>query len=224
MKFTNTGLIDFLGKYNHANSSYWYGTIAGQKASKALYSAKKRQYPAHYGASRTAKYNNDIKLNKNVMDCIGAIKGYLMNINGNYVYQAKYDLGANGMFKKAKTKGKIKTIPEIPGLGLYKSGHAGVYLGNGKVFEASCFANGIRIIKLKDTSFTDWYYIPWIEYPANKEDNKELTDEIITKLAKECIDGVYGNGTARKKKINALGYGDIYKVVQAKVNEILKGA
>lgn len=222
MKFTNTGLIEFLSKYNHANSSYWYGTIAGQKASKALYNAKKKQYPVHYGQSRTAKYNNDIKLNKNVMDCIGAIKGYLMNINGNYVYQAKYDLGANGMYKKAKTKGKIKNIPEIPGLGLYKSGHAGVYLGNGKVFEASSFANGIRIINLKDTSFTDWYQIPWIEYPSQA--SKEVNDEIISTLAKECIDGKYGNGTERKKKINSLGYGDIYKTVQAKVNEILKGA
>lgn len=222
MKFTNTGLIEFLSRYNHANSSYWYGTIAGQKASKALYNAKKRQYPAHYTPSRQAKYNNDIKLNKNVMDCIGAIKGYLMQINGKYVYQTKYDLGANGMFKKAKTKGKIRNIPEIPGLGLYKSGHAGVYLGNGNVFEASSFANGIRIIKLKDTSFTDWYYIPWIEYPSQA--SKELTDEIINKLANECIEGKYGNGTTRKKKINALGYGDIYKSIQARVNEILKGA
>lgn len=222
MNFTNIGLIEFLSRYNHANSSYWYGTIAGQKASKALYTAKKRQYPAHYGASRTAKYNNDIKLNKNVMDCIGAIKGYLMQINGKYVYQAKYDLGANGMFKKAKVKGKIKNIPEIPGLGLYKSGHAGVYLGNGKVFEASCFAIGIRTINLKDTSFTDWYEIPWIEYPSQA--SKELTDEIILKLANECIQGKHGNGTARKKKLNALGYGDIYKTIQAKVNEILKGA
>ena len=222
MKFTNIGLIEFLSRYNHANSSYWYGTIAGQKANKALYNAKKRQYPAHYGASRTAKYNNDIKLNKNVMDCIGAIKGYLMQINGKLVYQSKFDLDANGMFKKAKIKGKIKNIPEIPGLGLYKSGHAGVYLGNGYCFEASSFANGIRIIKLKDTSFTDWYEIPWIEYPSQA--SKELTDAIILKLAKECIDGVYGNGTTRKKKINSLGYGDIYKTVQAKVNEILKGA
>lgn len=222
MSFTNTGLIDFLSKYNHANSAYWYGTIAGQKASKALYIAKKRQYPAHYTASRQGKYNDDIKLHKNVMDCIGAIKGYLMQKNGNYVYQAKYDLGANGMYKKAKTKGKIKNIPEIPGLGLYKSGHAGVYLGNGKVFEASSFANGIRIINIKDTSFTDWYYIPWIEYPSQA--SKELTDEIINRLANECIEGKYGNGTARKKKINALGYGDIYKTIQARVNEILKGA
>ena len=222
MKFTNIGLIEFLSKYNHANSSYWYGTIAGQKASKALYTAKKRQYPAHYTASRQARYNNDIKLNKNVMDCIGAIKGYLMQINGKYVYQAKYDIGANGMFKKAKVKGKIKNIPEIPGLGLYKSGHAGVYLGNGKVFEASCFAIGIRTINLKDTSFTDWYEIPWIDYPS--QDSKELNDEIINRLARECIDGKYGNGTTRKKKINALGYGDIYKTIQAKVNEILKGA
>lgn len=222
MKFTNTGLIEFLSKYTHANSSYWYGTIAGQKANKALYNAKKRQYPAHYGASRTAKYNNDIKLNKNVMDCIGAIKGYLMQINGKLVYQSKFDLGANGMFKKAKVKGKIKNIPEIPGLGLYKSGHAGVYLGDGYCFEASSFANGIRRIKLKDTSFTDWYEIPWIEYPSQA--SKELTDEIINRLARECIEGKYGNGTVRKKNINALGYGDIYKTIQAKVNEILKGA
>ena len=50
-----------------------------------------------------------------------------------------------------------------------------------------------------------------------------ISAEKITALAKEVINGKYGNYPERKTKLNALGYGDIYSKVQAKVNELLKG-
>lgn len=49
-----------------------------------------------------------------------------------------------------------------------------------------------------------------------------LTEEKIDALAKEVINGKYGNYPERKTNLNSLGYGDIYSVVQARVNEILK--
>lgn len=41
------------------------------KCTKELYTRKKAQYPAHYGSSRTARYNQDITNNKVCADCIG---------------------------------------------------------------------------------------------------------------------------------------------------------
>ena len=41
----------------------------------------------------------------------------------------------------------------------------------------------------------------------------------LTAIAKEVINGKWGNGEERKKKLTAAGYD--YKAVQAKVNELL---
>lgn len=53
--------------------------------------------------------------------------------------------------------------------------------------------------------------------PAKK---KAPSRKSITTIAKEVIDGKWGNGEDRKKKLTAAGYD--YKTVQKKVNELLK--
>ena len=40
------------------------------------------------------------------------------------------------MFARAAQKGSIETMPDIPGLIVRFSGHAGVYAGAGRVIEA----------------------------------------------------------------------------------------
>jgi N-acetylmuramoyl-L-alanine amidase CwlA len=47
-----------------------------------------------------------------------------------------------------------------------------------------------------------------------------LTKKSIEEIAREVINGKWGNGSARKKALEAAGYN--YKEVQAKVNQILK--
>lgn len=49
----------------------------------------------------------------------------------------------------------------------------------------------------------------------------ELTEQLINDLAIRVIRGEFGNGLARKQKLNALGYGDIYMTIQTRVNKIL---
>lgn len=48
---------------------------------------------------------------------------------------------------------------------------------------------------------------------------KETPKKSITEVAKECLNGVWGNGDERKKKLKAAGYD--YDKVQAKVNELI---
>lgn len=50
---------------------------------------------------------------------------------------------------------------------------------------------------------------------------KELTEEEVLKIAKEVIDGKWGNGEDRKKRLTNAGYN--YSVIQSVVNQLVKG-
>lgn len=56
---------------------------------------------------------------------------------------------------------------------------------------------------------------------ASKPVTKPAAKKSTTEIAKEVIDGKWGNGSDRKKKLEAAGYD--YSKVQAKVNELLSG-
>ena len=161
---------------------YWFGTCA-YKATNKLLTSKTNQYPTHYTASRTSRYKQDIANKEVVCDCIGGVKGYAWTGGGLGVFEAigtdqsytnKYgshgcpDYGASGMFEWARKKGcawgTIDTIPEVPGLALYKEGHAGYYVGEGYAVEWRGFANGCVKTKVTERPWTHWYALPFINY------------------------------------------------------------
>lgn len=57
-------------------------------------------------------------------------------------------------------------------------------------------------------------------YCTIQETVQTVTKKSVTEIAKEVIDGKWGNGEDRKKKLEAAGYN--YSDVQAKVNALLK--
>lgn len=73
----------------------------------------------------------------------------------------------------------------------------------------------IRQINIYDSTVRKIVRVPDITI-----DTGSNTSSDITAIAKEVIKGKYGNGEARKKALTAKGYD--YKVVQKKVNELLK--
>lgn len=158
MSKTNKGLVEYckaqLGK------PYWYGCF-GQSSSRQLYSSKKKQYPTQY--QWTCSKN---QLDKRVHDCVGLIKGYLWSDTptSNPKYKSSQDVSANGMYDKCKNKGKINTMPNIPGILVFMDNHVGVYIGNGYVVEARGHAYGIVKTKLSERKWTKWGKCPWIEY------------------------------------------------------------
>ena len=160
----NLGLVvwaqDWLGQ------AYWYGTCC-YACTAALLVSKARQYPSAYTESRMSRYKADIAAGKKCADCIGLIKGYLWTReDGKLVYQLdnRPDKGANGMFSAAKIKGTIDTLPEIPGLLLYHSGHAGVYIGDGWAIEAQGFSAGIIKTQVSQRNWTHWYACSYMDY------------------------------------------------------------
>jgi len=163
---TNIGLVEWARRW--VGQAYWYGTYC-IPCTASLLNSKTAQYPSHYADSRMARYRDDIAKGKSCADCVGLIKGYIWEKDGKVTYSNATDVGANGMYQKATIKGPIETLPEAPGVCVWKDGHIGVYEGRGSVIEAKGFAYGVIRSKLSDTKWTHWLVVPFISY-AGYED------------------------------------------------------
>jgi hypothetical protein len=89
-------------------------------------------------------------------------------------------MSANGTFSVAKEKGPIKTIPEIPGVCVWRNGHIGVYIGNGQVIEAKGTKYGVVQTPLTgpgSNNWTHWLKHPQIEYIDETDKYKSVIQE-----------------------------------------------
>ena len=144
---------------------YVWGTY-GQVLTPELFQYKLTQYPEGVG-----QYADFIRVNwvgKRTADCVGLIKGYgwlnadTMEIE--YGSNGMPDIGANQMYYNARHSGTIDTIPDTPGLAVWKPGHIGVYIGNGEVIEAMGTKYGVVKTQLQGRGWTHWLEIPYIAY------------------------------------------------------------
>lgn len=164
--FTGKQLAEYCEEmFRHKDHwAYWYGTYGNQCTLKK-YESKKKQYPEHYGSSRKSGYMKDIEKGRRCADCVGMIKSFFWT-GGKYDTDPKYgtnhcpDKSANGMIAYCKKTGDIKNIPEIPGIVVWKSGHIGVYVGNGYTIEMNGFDNDCMKKKKKDWKWTKWGMLP----------------------------------------------------------------
>lgn len=189
--FTNEHFKEFC--LSMVGQPYWYGTT-GNRATESLLRRKTAQYPSHYPSSRTARYKEDVRNKKIVCDCIGGCKAYawsgggealLEALNTGESYPLKYgangcpDKSANGMFSYAKSKGMphgdMKTLPDLPGIALWKDGHVGYTVGDGFLVEWRSFSYGCVKTKISQRSFKNWYYLPFIDYGEEQNIIRNLT-------------------------------------------------
>ena len=161
---TGKQLAEYCEKVFAEKWVYWYGTY-GQRCSSSLYSSKKAQYPSHYTSERAAGYQQDIAAGKRCADCVGLIKSFFWK-NGDPDAEPKYgsnncpDTNANGMIGKCVETGSIGTIPEEPGLVVWKDGHIGVYVGDGWTVELKGFAYDCQRNKLSAGPWKKWGRLP----------------------------------------------------------------
>ena len=169
---------------NKSHWAYWYGTY-GNMCTEAKYKSKKKQYPEHYGSSRTAGYMKDIELKRRCADCVGMIKSFFWTGN-RYDTDPKYgtngcpDKSANGLFNMCKTKGDIKNIPDIPGIVVWKDGHIGVYIGGGYTIEMRGFDYDCVKRKVKDGPWKKWGRLPMLSYDEPKPEPSEYGHVLVT--------------------------------------------
>ena len=182
---------------------YWMGTC-GYKATKSLLKAKTNQYPQHYSQSRMKRYYQDIENKEIVCDCIGGIKGYAwtgggeaiisalnndLSVSSIYASHGCPDYGSNTMYRWAKKKGAawgaIDSLPEIPGIALYKDGHTGYYVGNGLAVEWRGFSYGCVETELSKRPWTHWYAFPFLDYGdaqfSMPKEDRVLGDRLLKK-------------------------------------------
>lgn len=149
---------------NKGHWCYWYGTY-GNMCTMKKYESKKRQYPSHYTEKRKSGYMKDIELKRRCADCVGMIKSFFWT-NGIYDSDPHYatnhcpDKSANGLFKMCKKTGDIKSIPDIPGLVVWKDGHIGVYVGGGYTVEMRGFDYDCIKNEVKKGSWKKWGMLP----------------------------------------------------------------
>ena len=159
---------DLVVYVTHAWESGWgyvWGTF-GQTLTESLFKSKLRQYPE--GVGNYADFIRSNWLGGRTADCVGLIKGYgwldADTRTIRYGTNGMPDIGADAMYRNAKVKGSIDTIPEVPGLAVWHSGHIGVYIGNGQVIEAMGTKYGVVKTQLGQRSWTAWLEIPYIHY------------------------------------------------------------
>ena len=144
---------------------YVWGTF-GQVLTPELLQYKISQYPE--GVGDEADFIRSHWLNRRTTDCVGLIKGYgwlnAETMEIQYGSNGMPDVGADGMYYNAGRKGSIETMPDTPGLAVWKSGHIGVYIGNGEVIEAMDTRYGVVKTKLQGRGWSHWLEVPGIKY------------------------------------------------------------
>lgn len=165
----NRDLVAYVTQAYENNWGYVWGTY-GNVLSQALFDYKLEQYPE--GVGNHAAFIRQNWLGRRTADCVGLIKGYAWldpnSLKIKYGTNGMPDTSANGMFQLAKSSGcangPISTMPEIPGLGLWKDGHIGVYIGNGYAIEAMGTRYGVVKTQVSKRNWTNWCKLPHITY------------------------------------------------------------
>lgn len=171
-------------------------------------------------------------------DCVNLIKGILWGWIGNknatyggakYASNGVPDTNADGMIKLCNDVSTDFSKIEI-GEAVWLKGHIGVYIGNGLAVECTpAWDNCVQITACNCNkngynrrNWTKHGKLPYISYEkAEIVPEKPSVQEVksVTEVAKDVINGKYGNGAARKKNLEAAGYN--YSEVQAEVNRLL---
>lgn len=169
MNKTAQGLVDYCK--SQLGKPYWWGTF-GQIATEALYTGKRAQYPSDYTAGDFPS-----QYGQKVHDCVGLIKGYRWcdSPDGKPTYNMAQDVSVGGLFDQCREKGDISTMPDTPGVCVFRGdmGHVGVYIGNGKVIEAMGHAHGVVETKLRERGWAFWGKPDWLDYSGEKSSQEQ---------------------------------------------------
>lgn len=178
---TNIDLVEKALK--HVGDYYWWGCY-GQKASADLLNRKSAQYPSVYDSALYVNADKQAEEGRQVWDCVGLIKGLCWGFDdptkGKYASNGFPDVSADSLYNSADLHGVVSSIPPTPGLGVWRSGHVGIYDGAGGVIEARGHAYGVIASRLKDRDFANWFFIPYIEYTEKKEEAQTMAEDSNT--------------------------------------------
>lgn len=166
---TSKQLVDCFKRYCAEKWGYVWG-LNGELYTQAMankFKAEKRGTSAWRDSA--TYWTEDCKrwIGKHAADCSGGIISAIREFDPKYT-----DRAANTFYSQCAEKGPVKTIPEIPGLCVWRDGHIGIYEGGGNVIEFRGAEYGCVRTKLSARNFTNWGKLRNVDYSAEKGESK----------------------------------------------------
>lgn len=173
----NLDLAQWAIEAEKAGWGYVWGTY-GHVLTRSYYEAKLEQYPE--GVGNYADFIQANWLGKRTADCIGLIKGYCWfdpeAQSIGYAVNGMPDVGADSVIGLCSESGSLDTMPEIPGLVLWKQGHVGIYIGSGYAIEAMGTRYGVVKTQVAGRGWAKWGKLSCLEFVAVGEEAITETD------------------------------------------------
>lgn len=91
-------------------------------------------------------------------DCSGMIYAYVGSSTPR---------SSSGQISGASASGSVSSIPRIHGLGLWQSGHVGVYVGGGMAVDCRSDQYNVVYQSVSRYNWVKWYKVPGVSYPTN---------------------------------------------------------
>lgn len=165
MSITAKQLVEEFRAFLARGDGYVYG-LQGERYTQELarrlhQQAKDGKIPVPGGRNKNRYFVGDCDkwIGYYVSDCSGGIVAAMRKYNPSYVDRSSY-----AFYDEAVERGSVKTIPEIPGLAVWRKGHIGLYVGGGKVIEFRGTDFGCVETVLKNRDFTHWLKLAEVVY------------------------------------------------------------
>ena len=162
MAKTNLDLARFVQA--KIGSGFLYGAF-GRTLTETLLQAKLMQFPAQISVDLPEIRSR--WMGCSVCDDIGLVKWFFWDRpdgSVGYATEGFPDITSGTLFYRARIKGPLSALPELPGLALWRNGHMGIYIGRGALVEAKDAGSGVVQSCLSDRDFTHWFKIPGLYY------------------------------------------------------------
>ena len=201
MTVTNTDIVKFFQKAVKEKWGYVWclnGVLYTQEMAEKF---KKERKSTPRGRTYKTYWTEDCKqwIGKMAADCSGGIVAAIRTKIPTYT-----DRTANTFRSQFSEYGKISTIPEIPGLAVWRNGHIGIYEGNGYVLEFRGTAYGAVRTKLANRGFNYWGKIRDVDYGDAKIDPTKWNVYRLLKYTKPMLRG--DDVKKLQTRLNAAGF------------------
>ena len=155
----NLDLVAYAVQAWENNWGYVWGTY-GNVLTQSLFDYKLEQYPEGVGNYKDFIEDNWLGRRLDASDLtIGYAENGVPDYGANQMYQYATQNGT-----ESEDYGGMSTMPEIPGLMLWKDGHVGVYIGGGYVIEAMGTKYGVVKTEVEGRGWSGWCKLPYLTY------------------------------------------------------------
>lgn len=162
------------GKITYYKERYGY-VLGGQGETYSKELAQKWGAVKRCGKS-AAYFTRDCArwFGRRIVDCSGMIVEAIRAYDKGHE-----DSSANKFRREFAKSGRISSIPELPGVAVWKSGHIGIYIGGGYVIEARGYRHGVVLSELSSQAWKEWGYIDGITYVKPQKRAKKRTSPYL---------------------------------------------